>query len=159
MKNIRILGIDPGLANSGWGVVDSLANRALHRAHGCIITRADTEHALRLLHIYREIRAVIDEWKPEACAMESLYFAKNAKTAMPVGEARGVLCLAMAESDIPIFEYGPNAIKQAVTGTGSADKTQVQNMVRVILGLVESPRPDHAADALGAAICHCHSAV
>lgn len=149
----RILGIDPGLASSGWGLIEQRDNRVFHLAHGCIETAPSEAHALRLLSIYRDIKNVIAHWGPEAGAIETLYFAKNVKTALPVSEARGVLCLAMAEGDLPVFEYGPNLIKEAVVGVGSADKRQVQEMTRLILGLAAIPRPDHAADALAAAIC------
>jgi crossover junction endodeoxyribonuclease RuvC len=148
-----IIGIDPGLASSGWGIVEKKDNRVFYRAHGCIETSPREPHSERLLTIYREIKKVVKKWKPEACAVETLYFARNARSAMPVGEARGVLCMAMAEAGLPVFEYQPNQIKLAVTGVARAEKEQVQEMVRLILGLEAIPRPDHAADALGAAIC------
>lgn len=149
----RILGIDPGLASSGWGLIEQRDNRVCHLAHGCIETAAADGHAPRLLAIYRAVKSIIGQWRPDAGALETLYFAKNVKTALPVSEARGVLCLALAEAALPVFEYSPNLIKQAVVGVGSADKRQVQEMTRLILGLADIPRPDHAADALGAAIC------
>ena len=151
-----MIGIDPGLARAGWGVIEYRDNRVRCLAHGCIETPAAEARARRLLTIYQEIRRIIKEWRPRAGAIEELYFAKNAKSAMPVAEARGVLCLALAEAGIPVYEYSPNKIKQAISGVGSADKAQVQEMVRLILGLESAPRPDHAADALGAAICHAH---
>ena len=153
----RILGVDPGLASSGWGMIELNDNRVSYLAHGCIETTADIEHSLRLLKIYKEIRKVIKKWQPNESAIEELYFARNAKSAMPVGEARGVLCMALAEQGLPIYEITPNAIKQAVTGVASAEKTQVQDMIRIILGLNEIPKPDHAADALAAAICAAHT--
>ncbi|GHV84156.1 crossover junction endodeoxyribonuclease RuvC [Spirochaetia bacterium] len=149
----RIIGIDPGLASSGWGIIELKDNRVLYLTHGCIETAANVSHPLRLLEIYKEIRKVIKKWQPNESAIEKLYFARNAKSAMPVGEARGVLCMALAGEGLPIHELTPNAIKQAVTGVGSAEKMQVQDMTRIILGLTEIPKPDHAADALAAAIC------
>lgn len=149
----RILGIDPGLAESGWGMVENSGNRLKLLGYGTIVTSAGTEHTSRLLAIHDEILRVIKEFNPDIAAIEKLYFAKNAKTAMPVGEARGVLCLALAQSALPVFEYAPNQIKMAITGVGGAEKKQIQEMVRLILGLDDIPRPDHAADALGAAIC------
>lgn len=149
----RILGIDPGLAKTGWGIIERTGSHTRCLDFGCIKTLAEEKHEKRLSGIYREISAIIKKWKPLAGAIETLYFAKNAKTAMPVGEARGVLCLAMAETGLSVFEYSPNVIKKSITGAGSADKKQIQEMVRLILGLEEIPYPDHAADALGAAIC------
>jgi crossover junction endodeoxyribonuclease RuvC len=140
-------------------VVDVNDNRVLYLAHGCIETSSAEEHAPRLLAIYNEIRKVIKKWRPSESAIETLYFARNAKSAMPVGEARGVLCMALAGAGLPVREFSPNAIKQAVTGVASADKAQVQDMIRIILGLSETPKPDHAADALGAAICAANSIV
>ncbi|MDR2509851.1 MAG: crossover junction endodeoxyribonuclease RuvC [Spirochaetaceae bacterium] len=157
MNAQRILGVDPGLASSGWGIVEKRQNRLRHIAHGCIETSAGRKQPERLLHIYRELRSVIETWQPEAGAIEELYFAKNVKSALPVAHARGVLCLAMAESGLNVFEYSPLAIKQAVTGTGGAEKHQVQHMVKLLLALQDIPRPDHAADALSAAICCANS--
>jgi crossover junction endodeoxyribonuclease RuvC len=127
--------------------------------YGVIVTDAGMEHARRLLAVHNEISKVLNHWRPRAGAIEKLYFAKNSKTAMPVGEARGVLFLALAQAELPVFEYSPNEIKMAITGTGSAEKHQVQEMVRLILGLDSPPRPDHAADALGAAICCAHNLI
>ena len=149
----RIIGIDPGLASSGWGIVEKAGSRVYHIAHGCIETSKETPHAGRLLRIYTEIGAVLRQYAPHAGSIEKLYFARNAKSAMPVGEARGVLTLALAQAGLAVGEYQPDAIKQAVTGAPRADKRQVQEMTRLILGLETIPRPDHAADALAAAIC------
>ncbi|MDR2865754.1 MAG: crossover junction endodeoxyribonuclease RuvC [Spirochaetaceae bacterium] len=153
----RILGIDPGLAASGWGVVEQKESRVSYVAHGCIETTSGQNHAERLLAIYKEIKSVIKKWKPETGAIESLYFARNAKSAMPVAEASGVLRMAIAEAGIPVYEYNPNEIKKAITGVARAEKSQVQEMTRLILGLEKIPCPDHSADALGAAICCAHS--
>ncbi|MDR2098085.1 MAG: crossover junction endodeoxyribonuclease RuvC [Spirochaetaceae bacterium] len=149
----RIIGVDPGLAASGWGMLEYSGQRARHLAHGCIETQASQNHAERLFTIYKGIRAVIDEWRPAEAAVEVLFFARNVKSAIPVAEARGVLCMALAEAGLCVREFTPNAIKQGVSGAAGADKRQVQEMVRMILGLDAVPRPDHAADALAAAIC------
>jgi crossover junction endodeoxyribonuclease RuvC len=150
---MRILGVDPGLASTGWGVVEAENGRARYLAHGCVETKPKTAHPLRLLHIVTSIRAVLAEWKPQESSIETLFFAKNVSSALPVAEARGAITVALAETGIPVREFSPNAIKLAVSGVASADKNQVQEMVRIILGLDAIPRPDHAADALAAAIC------
>jgi crossover junction endodeoxyribonuclease RuvC len=155
----RIIGVDPGLAASGWGVLEYSGQRARYLAHGCIETPASQNHAERLLAIYKGIRAVIEEWQPGEAAVEVLFFARNVKSAIPVAEARGVLCMALAEAGLQVREFTPNAIKQGVSGVSGADKRQVQEMVRMILGLEAPPRPDHAADALAAAICAANSGI
>jgi crossover junction endodeoxyribonuclease RuvC len=149
----RIIGIDPGLASTGWGVVDCSGSRLRYVAHGCIETEAERSRAERLFFIYETFRKILRTYKPEQAAVENLYFGKNISSAMAVAEARGVLCMAMAQKEIPVLELTPNAIKKAVAGVNSADKNQIQEMVRLILGLAEIPRPDHAADALAAAVC------
>jgi crossover junction endodeoxyribonuclease RuvC len=149
--------VDPGLTFVGWGLVESAGNRVRHIAHGCIETQADRPQADRLFSIYTAFRAVLKAWLPGESAMERLYFARNVSSALPVAEARGVLCMALAEQGLPVREFTPNAIKQAVTGTARADKAQVQEMVRFILALDGVPKPDHAADALASAICAAHS--
>jgi crossover junction endodeoxyribonuclease RuvC len=134
-------------------VVDCLEGKILYIDHGVIKTKADQPRAERLFFILQFIRSIIEKYKPAQAAMETLYFGKNVSSAIPVAEARGVISAAIAEKGIPLFELTPNAIKQGVAGTARADKEQVQEMVRIILGLKEVPKPDHAADALGAAIC------
>jgi crossover junction endodeoxyribonuclease RuvC len=151
------LGVDPGLSSVGWGLVEIEGSRLRHIAHGCIETKADRPQAARLFSIYTEFREVLAAWKPLESAMEKLYFARNVSSALPVAEARGVLSMALAEQGLPVREFTPNAIKQAVTGTARADKAQVQEMVRFILSLDAIPRPDHAADALASAICAAHA--
>ncbi|MDR1429411.1 MAG: crossover junction endodeoxyribonuclease RuvC [Spirochaetaceae bacterium] len=153
----RILGIDPGLASSGWGIVEYRNNRLYHIAHGCIETGPDLVRGERLLLIGRALREVIAAYKPVLASMETLYFARNVSSALPVAEARGVLSMVLAEQGIALREFTPNAIKQAVVGESRASKSQVQDMLRLILGLKEIPRPDHAADALGAAVCAAHA--
>ncbi|MDR3122823.1 MAG: crossover junction endodeoxyribonuclease RuvC [Treponema sp.] len=152
-KARRILGVDPGLTSVGWGLVEFAGNRIRHIAHGCIETKADRPQAERLFSIYKAFREVLAAWLPGESAMEKLYFARNVSSALPVAEARGVLCMALAEQGLPVREFTPNAIKQAVTGIARADKAQVQEMVRFILALDSIPKPDHAADALASAIC------
>jgi crossover junction endodeoxyribonuclease RuvC len=153
----RILGVDPGLSSIGWGLVEAAENRVRHIAHGCIETKADRPQAERLFLLYTAFREVLEAWAPAESAMEKLYFARNVSSALPVAEARGVLCMALAEQGLPVREFTPNAIKQAVTGIARADKAQVQEMVRFILALDAIPRPDHAADALATAICAAHT--
>ena len=154
----RIIGIDPGLASTGWGIVDYAENRVRYLAHGCIETEAALPRAERLFFIYREINTVLDTYTPTEAAMETLYFGKNVSSAIAVAEARGVLSLAMAERNLPLAEFTPHVIKQAVAGVRKAHKEQIQEMVALILGLPVIPKPDHAADALGAAICAAHGA-
>lgn len=154
----RIIGVDPGLAAAGWGIIEVVGSRIAHVAHGCIETKANTPRSERLLQIYQAFRSVLDEFGPTESGMETLYFAKNITSALPVAEARGVLCLALAEKGLSVHEYTPMAIKQAVVGRGAAEKAQVQELVRLILGLQSIPKPDHAADALGAAVCRAHNA-
>ena len=152
----RVLGIDPGLANTGFGVVDFCQGRYRMVSYGCITTKADQPHGERLLTIYSRLRAVIDEFQPDEAGMETLYFARNVTSAMGVAEARGVVTLCLAQHNIKLGEYTPNQIKQAVTGTAAANKELVQRYVKILLGLKTEPKPDHAADALAGAITHLH---
>lgn len=148
-----VLGIDPGLKNTGWGVIEQQGSRMRCLAYGCIATGSDRPTAERLAAIHSGITEVIGRYSPAEAAVESVYFSNNAKTAFATGQARGAALLAAEELD-EVGEYGPGEIKLAVVGIGDADKRQVQYMVRAILGLAVEPRPDHAADALAAAICH-----
>ncbi|MCR4954653.1 MAG: crossover junction endodeoxyribonuclease RuvC [Treponema sp.] len=152
----RVLGIDPGLANTGFGVVDFCDGRYRMVSYGCITTKSEQPHGERLLTIYSRLCAVIDEFRPDEAGMETLYFARNVSSAMGVAEARGVVSLCLAQHNIKLGEYTPNQIKQAVTGTASADKELVQRYVKILLGLKTEPKPDHAADALAGAITHLH---
>lgn len=152
----RVLGIDPGLANTGFGIVDFENGRYRMVSYGCITTQAHTPHAERLLTIYNRLAAIIDEFRPQEAGMETLYFAKNVSSAMGVSEARGVVTLLLAQNCIKLGEYRPVQIKQAVTGTQSADKELVERYVQILLGLKTLPKPDHAADALAGAITHLH---
>ncbi|MDR1837125.1 MAG: crossover junction endodeoxyribonuclease RuvC [Treponema sp.] len=158
-KPRRILGIDPGLADTGWGILDGNTGRILYVDHGIIKTKAGRPRAERLFFIMRSIHSIIDKYKPTEAAVESLYFGKNVSSAIPVAEARGVISACLAERGIPLREFTPNAIKKGVTGLTGADKKQIQEMVRIILGLDNIPKPDHAADALGAAICAINSGI
>jgi len=155
----RIIGIDPGLANTGWGVIDGIDGTIKYIDHGIIVTKADTPRADRLFFILQCIRALLAKYKPQEAAIETLYFGKNVSSAIPVAEARGVISAAIAEKGIFLHEFTPNAIKQGVVGSSTADKKQVQKMVCFILGLDKIPSPDHAADALGAAICAANCAL
>ncbi|MDA3957733.1 crossover junction endodeoxyribonuclease RuvC [Oceanispirochaeta sp.] len=154
---IPILGIDPGLAHAGWGLITHDGMRSRYLAHGVIKTDSKASIADRLLCLYDELSKVIEEYKPGTAGIETLYFAKNVSSAMPVAEARGVLILCMAKHNLTVIDYTPLQIKQAVVGNGRAEKNQVQSMVALILKLKEIPRPDHAADALAAALCHAHT--
>jgi crossover junction endodeoxyribonuclease RuvC len=153
-----VLGIDPGTATTGYGIVEEVGGQLKALTSGVIRTSADQPMARRLQAIHREIKQLAETWQPAEAAVEELFFSKNVRTAMSVGQARGVAMLALADADLPVVEYTPLAIKQAVTGYGSADKKQMQEMVKMLLGLSEVPRPDDAADALAVAICHLHSA-
>lgn len=154
---LRVLGIDPGLADIGWGAIETHGGRSFLLGYGVIQTRSNQDIATRLDAIHRGVGALIDELDPAVVAIENIYFAKNAKTAMIVAHGRAAAILATAGHGIRLCEYTPLQIKQALTGHGRAGKAQIQSMVRVVLGLEEVPQPDHAADALAAALCHVHS--
>lgn len=154
---LRVLGIDPGLADLGYGVIERDSNRKIRWIeHGTIRTHAGTPVAHRLKKIYRELTRIIECHTPHEVAVEELFFASNVSTAMTVAQARGVAILASVQSGVPLGEYSPPQIKQAITGSGKAAKRQVQLMVKAVLELPELPRPDHAADALAVALCHLH---
>jgi len=153
------LGIDPGTATTGFGIIREEQDGSLTVLDfGVIETDADLPQADRLVELYRRIKGLILLHQPEMGAVEKLFFERNVRTALSVGQARGVTLLAMAESKLQIGEYTPLEVKQAVVGYGGADKNQVQQMVKTILGLEIIPHPDDAADALAVAICHIHSA-
>ena len=151
-----ILGIDPGLAIVGWGVIEYSGNRFHTLAYGAIRTPAGMETPKRLLSIRRDMEELLKKYKPQHMAVEELFFNQNITTAITVGQARGVVLLCCAKRNIPVFEYTPLQSKQALVGYGRADKKQMQQMVKVFLGLPEVPKPDDAADALAMAICHAH---
>ncbi len=152
-----VLGIDPGTATTGWGVVESSNNAMRLIDCGHISTPARMKPAERLKIIYDEISAIISSFEPDEVGIERLYFNTNVKTAMSVSEARGVLLLASVNMGVDVFEYTPLEVKQAVTGYGRADKAQVGGMVKVLLGLSDVPKPDDTADAIAVAICHINS--
>ena len=153
---MRVIGIDPGYGRVGWGVVEGERHGLVSRAWGCIETAKESPIPDRILEVWRVLNRLLDEWSPDTMALETLYFSKNVTTAMQVAEVRGVIRLAAARRSLSVAEYAPNQIKQAVTGSGRADKRQVQEMVRRVLALDELPRPDDAADALACAVCHIH---
>lgn len=150
-----VLGVDPGTATTGFGLVRDQRDGSLEMvAYGTIQTFAGTPAHQRLSQLYRELTQLILLHRPDTCAVEKLFFQRNVSTAIAVGQARGVVLLAIAEAGLDMSEYTPNEVKQAVTGYGSAQKRQVQEMVRTLLVLPEIPRPDDAADALAVAITH-----
>ncbi len=152
-----ILGIDPGYAIVGYGVIESIANKCKPIAYGVITTPAKMAMEQRLLIIYNELNGIIDKYKPDEMAIEELFFNTNAKTVINVGQGRGVCLVAAAAKGVPISEYTPLQIKQALTGYGRADKNQIQQMVKMFLNLESVPKPDDAADAVAVAVCHAHS--
>lgn len=151
-----IVGIDPGLATVGFGVIQKSEENIIPVSYGCIRTSAEKQTPERLLDIYNETNALFEKYNPQTVVIEKLFFNKNVTSAMRVSEARGVILLAAQQKQIPIFEYTPAQIKQAITGTGRADKRQMQEMIKSLLGLDELPRPDDAADGLSIALCHIH---
>lgn len=155
---MRILGIDPGYAIMGWGIIDMKGNNFKAIAYDSLTTDSKTPKAERLKQLYDGLNEILDEYKPQAVAIEELFFNTNSKTVIMVGEARGIALLACANKNVPIYEYTPLQIKQGLVGYGRAEKKQVQNMVKTILNLEKVPKPDDTADALAAAICHGHSA-
>lgn len=152
-----VLGIDPGLAITGYGLVAENQGNLRLIAYGTLTTRAGRPLAARLQQIYRELQAIVTQYKPTAAAVEEIFFARNARTAFAVGQARGVVLLALADAGLWPVEYTPLQVKEAVVGYGRATKDQVQAMVKLLLGLEAVPQPDDAADALAVAICHLHS--
>ena len=149
-----MIGIDPGTANTGFGVVRVSAGRMVALDGGVIETDADSPIAERLARLHESLGELIRWHQPKAMALEELFFGKNVASALSVGEARGVAMLSAAREGLPCFDYTPQAVKKAVCGSGSADKGQIQRMVATLLGLPEPPAPDHAADAFAVAICH-----
>ena len=153
-----ILGIDPGTAITGYGLVCEEDDVLTLVDCGVIMTPAGQPLPERLQTIYRGLADLAGEHQPAAAAVEELFFSRNARTALSVGHARGVTLLALADAGLPIYEYKPLEVKQAIAGYGGADKRQVQEMVRMLLNLEDVPRPDDAADAVAVAVCHIHSA-
>jgi len=151
---VRILGIDPGTGILGFGVIDIQKGKPQLVDGGVIRTPVKEDDAVRLVTIFEELSDIIAQTKPQIMSVEKLFFAQNVTTAMTVAQARGVVLLCGKQAGLELFEYTPQQIKQALTGYGKADKKQMQEMVKVILGLKEVPKPDDCADALAAAICH-----
>ncbi|AKG35858.1 crossover junction endodeoxyribonuclease RuvC [Paenibacillus durus] len=154
---MRILGIDPGIAIVGFGFIDKNGSKLTPVQYGSIQTEAHTPEEERLLHVYEGMLQLIDRYKPDAVALEKLFFNRNVTTAMSVGQARGVLVLAAVQRGLAVAEYTPMQVKQAIVGYGKAEKRQVQEMVRMYLKLCAIPKPDDVADALAVAVCHAHS--
>ena len=153
-----VLGIDPGTATTGFGLVRELDDGSLQSVdYGIITTPKDTPAHHRLAQLYHELQALFSRHHPDSVAVEKLFFQRNISTAIAVGQARGVVMLAIAQANLDVGEYTPNEVKQAVVGYGSADKKQVQEMVRVLLSMPSIPKPDDAADALAIAITHIHT--
>ncbi len=150
---MRVLGIDPGSHITGYGIVDSVKGRLIHVCNGCIVTIPKNPLALRINSIFDNIHSVMSEFKPDSAVIEEVFYAKNVKSALMLGHARGVVLLCAARHNLPIFEYSPMKIKQAVVGYGNATKEQVQKMIKTLLKMDSMPKPD-ASDALAAAICH-----
>lgn len=155
---LRIIGIDPGYAIVGWGIVDYAAGLFRMVACGAVQTEAGLPFGRRLEIIWDEIGAILDKCKPQSMAMEKLFFTQNQKTGIDVAQARGVLYLSAIKRGLDVAEYTPLQVKQAVVGYGKADKKQVMQMTKMLLGLERTPKPDDTADALAVAICHAHSA-
>lgn len=154
---MRILGIDPGYAIIGLGVIDYEGNKFKTVDYTAITTQAGTPTPLRLQKIFNDLNEYIDKYRPDAVAVEELFFNSNQKTAIHVAQARGVIIVSAVNKGIELFEYTPLQIKQAVTGYGRADKQQIQQMVKMMLNLNAVPKPDDVADALAVAVCHAHS--
>jgi len=155
---LRILGIDPGFAITGYSVIDYIGNKFKLVTSGAITTKAGTSFPIRLTKIDQELTMLINEYKPDAVAVEELFFNNNVKTAINVAQARGVILVTSCKCNIPTFEYTPLQVKQAVVGYGRADKIQVQKMVKTILGVNDLPKLDDITDSMAIAVCHAHSA-
>jgi len=156
--NVVVLGIDPGTATLGWGIIKRTEEVAYKvEAYGCIRTDKSTPFSRRLEEIHKQLGKIIKKYRPDIAAIEQLFFAKNIKTAITVGEARGVAILAAVAANLAVAEYTPLQVKQSLVGYGRAEKKQMQKMLKVLLGLKDIPRPDDAADALAIALCHLHS--
>ncbi len=151
------LGIDPGTTKVGFGLVEEESRGLVPLTYGCLLTKSGSPKESKLEAIYKGLKGLITKYRPSVLAIEKLFFNTNTKTAIAVGEGRGIALLAAAEMDIPVVEYSPLEIKLAITGYGKAEKKQIQHMVKNLLRLPEIPKPDDAADALAVAICHIHS--
>ncbi len=157
MCSRKIIGIDPGLANTGFGIINCTRTNYSLAGYGVIETKSTESHEKRLMAIYEKITAVIKEFKPDEAEMETLYFSRNTSSALAVAEAKGVITLALCQYGIPLFYYTPNQIKYSVTGTKTAQKEDVSRYVEILLNLKNPVKPDHASDALAGAITHFNS--
>lgn len=157
IKKEIILGIDPGTASVGWGLIEKTGRECRLIDYGCIRTKPDKKLSSRLLEIFDSLGDIIKKNRPDTVAVEQLFFFKNTKTAMAVGQARGVILLAAEMEKKEFYEYTPLQVKQAVTGYGRAEKKQIQNLVKELLVMKEIPKPDDAADALAVALCHAYT--
>lgn len=157
ITSVIILGVDPGIAITGWGTVKLTAGNCINPKYDCIKTSPRNSPEARLNSLYQQITKIIKTQKPKEAAIEKLFFNTNAKTVMMVGQARGVVLLALSQQNIPVFHYTPTEIKLATTGYGRANKTQIQRMVKSLLGLTRKPKPDDVSDALAAAITHAYT--
>ena len=153
-----VLGIDPGYAIVGYGIVKYEKNKFTPITFGAVTTKAGVRFSARLEKIYNDLLEILEKYKPETIAIEKVFFNTNTTTAIDVAQARGVILLAAEQMHIPVFEYTPLQVKQSVTGYGKAEKRQIMEMTKMLLGLKSVPKPDDTADALAAAICHAHSA-
>ena len=153
---MRIMGVDPGTREAGYGIVEAIGSRLVFVDCGSLRAKRSDPVPARLRTIFEGLERVIVDFAPEVMSIEEVFYGKNVASALRMGEGRGVALLAAALHDIPVHEYAPAVVKRAVAGSGRAGKEQIQEMVRVLLGLPEPPRPDHAADALAMAICHCN---
>jgi crossover junction endodeoxyribonuclease RuvC len=154
---VLVLGVDPGLATTGYGLVREIKGSLQAVCYGVVTTAPNQPLPQRLQQLHRELSALIQKYQPDEGAIEELFFSSNVRTAMSVGQARGIVLLALADANVPVTDYAPLTVKQAVSGFGGADKAQMQTTVKFLLQLEDVPRPDDAADALAVAICHLHS--
>ena len=153
---MRVLGIDPGSRITGYGIIDKVGNRLVHVDNGAIFTDSHRDFPIRLQRIYRGLTEIIEQYRPDAVAVENIFFATNVQSALKLGQARGAAIVAGVNAGLPVFEYTALQVKQAVVGHGRADKQQVQKMLKALLNLPETAQED-ASDALAAAVCHIHS--
>ena len=158
-KNIRILGVDPGTATTGWAVIEERDCRFRALAYGSINTLKNKSESQRLYEIHKDLSEIIKKYHPRESAIEKIFFFKNQKTVIPVSQARGAILLTLEQKGVTVFGYTPLQVKQSVTGYGRAEKKQIQLMAKSILELKTIPRPDDAADAIAVAVCHLNSRV
>jgi len=154
---VIILGIDPGLANTGYGLIRYEKKKIELIDYGCVLTYKKDTFSLRIKKIYYKIKELIEKYNPHEVAIEEIFFNKNVRSAITVSKVHGMVAITVALMGLELYEYTPLQIKQATVGNGRAEKRQVQSMVKILLNLSEIPQPDHAADALAAAICHVHT--